>query len=213
VEARLHDLRVDAEADPAKQTPRRIFQVKKLEVHMQTTTSGSAQHIRSLSATFEGLTLSTVSKEALGSVELKVATAPQIFSENETKAKLIERYAKDADFRKKYECCFHPLGDGKKGFIGNLVGKHEIPNADRGPIVATFVTGLEWTGGVAPDGVELLNNRLTIPGLGRIYFGEIIISDHYQRASLLRFELGSNVGGETTCCEASSNGNWIPPTF
>jgi hypothetical protein len=213
VEARLHDLRIDAEEDTAAKTPRRVFQAKKLSVHMQTATSQAAQKstIRSLSVEFEGLTLSTVTHGTLGAAELKVFTAPQVFSDNETKAKLMEKYAKDGEFRKRFSTCFHPLGNGEKGFISNLVGKHEIPHSDVGPIVATFVTGLEWANGIAPDGTEVLNNRLTIPGLGRIYFGEIIIDDNYQRVTLLRFELGSNVGGSASVCEASSNGNRWPP--
>jgi len=213
VESRLLDLRVDADADAAERTPRRIFQAKKLEVHMQTATnwSGEQSTMRSLSVAFDGITLSTVTQGTSGAVELKVITAPQVFSDNETKAKLIDKYAKDGDFRKKFATCFHPLGDGDKGFLGNLVGKHEIPHADVGPIVATFVTGLEWEGGVAPEGTEILGNRLTISGLGRIYFGEIIINDNYQRVTLLRFELGSNVGGSASAGEASSNGTPWPP--
>jgi hypothetical protein len=213
VESRLLGLRIDAEADREKQTPRRVFQAKKLEVHMQTSSSRNSQAtMRSLSAAFEDITLTTITQGTSGAVELKVLTATNVFSDNETKAKLMEKYAKDGDFRKKYASCFHPLGDGDKGFIGNLVGKHEIPHADRGPIVATFVTGLEWVGGVAPEGTEILNNRLTIHGLGRIYFGEIIVSEGYQRASLLRFELGSTTGGEVTVGEASSNGSHVPPS-
>jgi hypothetical protein len=214
VEARLHDLQIVAEEDLAAGTPKRVFFVKKLHVSMQTTSSHSAQQsvIRSLSATFEGLSLKTGTHADAAPVGLTVTTAANIFSDNETKSKLREKYAKDGDFRKKYASCFHPLGDGDKGFLGNLVAKHDIPHAETGPIVCTFVTGLAWDAAV-PDGVEILNNRVTIPGLGKIYFGEIIIDDKYQRASLLRFELGSNVGGCATGCEASSNGVHWPPTF
>jgi hypothetical protein len=214
VEARLHDLQIVAEEDLKAGTPKRVFFVKKLHVSMQTTSSHGAQQsvIRSLSAKFEGLSLKTGSKADAAPVGLTVTTAEQIFADNETKSKLRAKYAEDGQFRKQYASCFHPLGEGDKGFLSNLVGKHDIPHAETGPIVCTFVTGLAWDAAV-PEGVEILNNRVTIPGLGRIYFGEIIVDDKYQRASLLRFELGSNVGGCATACEASSNGSHYPPGF
>ena len=209
VESQLLDLCIDAAADKEAKTPRRTFRAKRLEVRMQTTSGRSAQQsaIHSLSAAFEEITITSDRGVA---IPLKVLTATEIFSENTTKAKLIERYATDAEFRKKYASCFDPLGVNDKGFIGNLVSKHHIPYADRGPIVATFVTGFELSAG-APQGIQIESNRLTVPGLGSIYFGEIVIDDHHQRATLLRFELGSNVGGSTSACEASSNGTWYPP--
>jgi hypothetical protein len=214
VEARLHDLQIVAGEDLAAGTPKRVFFVQKLHVSMQTTSSPSAGQsvIRSLSAKFEGLSLKTGSKADAAPVGLNVSLATDIFADNETKSKLREKYAKDGDFRKKYASCFHPLGDDDKGFLSNLVGKHDIPHAEVGPIVCTFVTGLSWDAAV-PEGVEILNNRVTIPGLGRLYFGEIVIDDKYQRVSLLRFELGSNVGGCATACEASHNGGHYPPGF
>jgi hypothetical protein len=48
--------------------------------------------------------------------------------------------------------------------------------------------------------------------LGRIYFGEIIVDEGYRRATLLRFELGSHVGGDAAACEVVSNGTGWPPT-
>jgi hypothetical protein len=88
--------------------------------------------------------------------------------------------------------------------------RHAIPHGDAGPIVATIVTGLEWAG-KAPEGTEILNNRLTISGLGRIYFGEIILDENSRRVTLLRFELGSPNGGDASACEAATNGTPWPP--
>jgi len=212
VEASLTDLTITAEADPAAGTPRRLFVARKLHVTMQTTSSRSTDQsvIRSFSAAFEGVTLKTGTKADEPPVGLNITSAADIFSNNETKAKLRDKYANDGEFRKKYASCFHPLGEGDRGFLSNLVGKHDIPHAEAGPIVCTFVTNLQWDG-IPPEGTEILNNRLTIPGLGRIYFGEIIVDDKYQRATLLRFELGSNVGGSASACEASSNGSHYPP--
>jgi hypothetical protein len=143
-------------------------------------------------------------------VELKVHTATDVFCKNDTKAKLVETYTKDGEFREKFAACFHPIGADIPGVFAHLLGaKHEIPGADNGPIVATFVTGLEWVGGAAPEGTEVVNNRLTIAGLGRIYFGEIVIEENSRRASLLRFEFGSPIGGEGTAGECVNNGTPI----
>ncbi len=207
VESCLLGLSIDAEPDATEKTPRRIFSAEKLQVHMQTTTGTQETTIRSFSAAFEGI---SIAGEDLAPFPVVVQTATDIFGDNESKAKLMARFAADADFREKYATCFHPLGEPKKNMLANLISKHEIPNADRGPIVATFVTGLQFPHGL-PDGVEALNNRLTIRGLGRVYFGEIIINDHSQRATLLRFELGSGIGGGASAGEASSNGGHVPP--
>ena len=58
---------------------------------------------------------------------------------------------------------------------------------------------------------EILGHRLTIDGFGRIYFGEIVIDENMRRVTLLRFELGSPIGGEAAFVEAHSNGGGYPP--
>jgi|GEM_PF-1402778 len=210
VQSRLEGLQIDAEADPEKQTPRRLLEVKALEVHMESTSTRHGEPIsfRSLSVDFDGIKLTSGTSAP---VELKVHTAPEVFSECDTKQKLVDRYAKDGEFRKKFAACFHPPGTSLPGMIGDIFSRHELPHADRGPIVATFVTQLEWVGGVAPEGTEILNNRLTVHGLGRIYFGEIIVEEGSRRVTLLRFELGSLIGGDASACEVVSNGSRWPP--
>lgn len=208
VESTLEGLRVDAPADPDKGTPRRVFQVNKLKVYTSSTANRRDPiSFHTLNVDFDGLTLSTITDGTHGAVEVKVHTAPEVFSENDTKAKLIETYSKDGEFRKKYASCFHPIGANLPGILGNLLGKHAIPNSEEGPIVATFVTNVEIVGGNVPTGVEALNNRLTVPGLGRIYFGEIVIDDKSRRVSMLRFEFGSRTGGDGTACEVVTNGS------
>lgn len=209
VEAQLEGLVIDAPAVPEHKTPRQVFEALTLHVHMESTTNRRDPiSFRSLSAVFDGITLRTGMSAAVG---LKVHTATEIFSENDTKAKLIETYAKDGDFRKKFAACFYPAGAQLPGLLSNLMGKHEIPYA-KGIIVATFVTKLEWMG-TPPEGSEILNNRLTIPGLGRIYFGEIVIEENNRRPTLLRFELGCLHGGEAAACEVGSNGGEYPPVL
>ncbi len=212
VQTRLENLQVHSEADPNENAPERTFSASLLEAHLESTSNRrDAVSFRSMAAVFTGVGLTTVEPTGTSTASLLVHTATEIFDANDTKAKLIETFAKDGDFRKQYAAMFYPPGANLPGFLDNLFGKHEIPNADQGPVVATFVTRLEWVGGVAPQGTEILNNRLTISGLGRIYFGEIIIDEGSRRVTLLRFELGSTHGGDASACELVSNGTTWPP--
>lgn len=211
VQTKLQGLNVHSDADQTSNAPERIFSVDLLEVHLESTSNRrDPNSFRSMSATFTGVTLTTTDAQGSSSAELRVHTATDIFDVNDTMAKLLESYASDGDFRKKYAALFYPPGATLPGFLNNLFGRHEIPYADQGPIVATFVTGLEWVG-TPPIGTEILNNRLTISGLGRIYFGEIIIDEGSRRVTLLRFELGSSNGGDASACEVVSNGTKWPP--
>lgn len=207
VETTLEGLRIDAPADPEHGTPRRVFQVSKLHAYTASTSNRRDPiSFHSLTAVFEGISVSTITGDTSDAAELKIHTATEVFTENDTKAKLMETYAKDGEFRKKFAACFHPIGANLPGILGNLLGRHEIPNAEKGPIVATFVTALEWVDGKVPAGTEVLNNRLTIPGLGRVYFGEIVVEEKSRRTTLLRFEFGSLQGGDGSACEVVNNG-------
>jgi hypothetical protein len=209
VGSQLTGLMIDV-SDPANITPRRIFKAKNLQLHMESTTDRrSPISFRSFSATFDGITLTT-GDPANTPVELKVHTATDVFEKNDTKAKLLDTYQEDSEFRKQFGSLFHPVGFHPKGAIASLLTKHEMPTSTKGAIAATFVTKLEWVG-KEPDGTEILNNRLTIQGLGRIFFGEILVEEGMRRATLLRFELGSPVGGDASACEVVSNGFGIPP--
>lgn len=77
-------------------------------------------------------------------------------------------------------------------------------------ILGTVVTRLHWEDG-APPHTEIDRNRLTIHGLGSLYFGEIIIQEGFRRLTLLRFQLGSPDGGEGVVVQADSNGQTSPP--
>jgi hypothetical protein len=46
------------------------------------------------------------------------------------------------------------------------------------------------------------------PGLGTIYFGEVLINDHNRRITLVRVEMGSDLEGRATMASADPNGIW-----
>jgi hypothetical protein len=212
-ETRLDGLRLNAPEDPTDNTLGRIFHAERLEGHMESTavqTKGYPVSFHSLSANYQRISLTTVLNGSQETVGLKVITATEIFNNNETCGKLVETYANEGDFRKKFAVCFHPLGADLPGILVNLFGRHEIPRSARGCIVATFVTGLEWEG-PKPPGTEILRNRLTVSGLGQIYFGEIIINEAQRSATLLRFELGSSTGGDMVAGQFDANTAHWPP--
>ncbi|HEX3684415.1 MAG TPA: hypothetical protein VHU83_17905 [Bryobacteraceae bacterium] len=107
--------------------------------------------------------------------ELNVDIDTQLFTENCTKRKL-DCALDDEGFR---ERCSNQI-------------LHEMP----GSTLATVVTGLRWADGPALH-TNIDRNKLTIEGLGSLYFGEIVIEEGFRRFTLLRFELGSRDEGQS----------------
>jgi hypothetical protein len=189
------------------------FIAGKLNAHMESASDRRGTvAFRSLHAIIDGVAVrDSVSPDDAGN--LKITLAPEAFSENETKEKLVKRYTEDSDFRKQYFTLFLPPGERDRGGLAGLFGKHEIPNAERGPIVATIVKNIEWQGKPAA-GTKISGNRVDIEGIGSIFFGEILIEEGFRRLTLVRFELGSPYGGQGSVCEVQSNGtNWPPLGF
>ena len=105
--------------------------------------------------------------------ELHVDIDTQLFTENCTKRKL-DGALNDEVFRER--CSHQILYDGPELIIG------------------TVVKDLRWEKEPAP-GSEIRGNQLIVPGIGSLYFGEIVIEEGFRRLTLMRFELGSSDGG------------------
>ncbi len=195
VESSVDGLKIDVPLDTGK--GRRVFAVKQLHVRLESASDRrNPIAFRSLETTF--------TEVSVDGVPLKVNTVADVFSQHETKAKLVQRYEKDGDFRKRYGNLFFPTG--------GPTGRNEIPNS-KGMIYGTVVTGLEWQG-KKPDKTDFIGtNRMKIEGLGTLYFGEIFIEENYRRVTLIRFQLGSSYGGDMSACEAQGNGSTWPPQF
>jgi hypothetical protein len=58
------------------------------------------------------------------------------------------------------------------------------------------------------QGATIDNNVVTVPNFGKIFFGELLITDHSRRLTMVRMELGSPSGGEVAVAEVDSNGTW-----
>jgi len=81
---------------------------------------------------------------------------------------------------------------------------------ERGAIHATIVKSLRWSGTPYP-GAQLDQNSVVVPGLGRVFFGEITINASSRRLTMMRVELGSAAGGHLAFAEIETGGIWYPP--
>ena len=181
----------------------RVFSADELLVRLENTSDRRhPTSFRSLHVTISGISVDGHS--------LLIRTNPEIFSEHDTREKLKDVFEHDSDFRKQFgHQFFSPGEEPEQGVLGKLFSKSEIPEGD-GIIYGTIVTSMAWASTPAP-GTEIHQNRLTISGLGSIYFGEIIIEEDFRRITLLRLQLGSLYGGEGSICEVQSNGQGWPP--
>jgi hypothetical protein len=107
--------------------------------------------------------------------ELNVDIDTHLFTENCTKRKL--------------DCALDD--EGFRDRCSNQI-LYEAP----GFTLGTVVTGLHWADGPALH-TAIDRNKLTIEGLGSLYFGEIVIEEGFRRFTVLRFELGSPDEGQS----------------
>jgi hypothetical protein len=76
-----------------------------------------------------------------------------------------------------------------------------------GTIYATIVKSIKWAAEPYP-GARIDEHVVTVPELGKIFFGELLISDMSRRLTMVRLELGSPIGGFVASVEVETNGSW-----
>jgi hypothetical protein len=84
---------------------------------------------------------------------------------------------------------------------------------ERGAIHATIVKSLRWRDAPHPDS-QLDHHCVTVPNLGRIFFGEVLITESARRLTMMRVELGSAAdgpGGHIAFAEIDAGGVWYLP--
>ncbi len=203
VDSRLTGLKIVGMQDPPPAGTGKpvTFFVKELHARLE---SASDRHnptaFRGLEAEIQGVTID--------GHDLVVTTDPKVCTQHETYDKLVKDYQDDGNFRKQYGDLFYHTGHEKSG-VGAMLSRASIPGAG-GVIVGTVVTHIGWSGPAAP-GVDIQGNRVHIPGIGTLFFGEIIYERNSRRLTLLRFQLGSPTGGEGSAAEVESNGQTWPP--
>ena len=75
--------------------------------------------------------------------------------------------------------------------------------------VVAIIAELAWAGEPHPE-VTLQGNVLRWPGFGKVHVGEMLISHHLRRLTLLRFDLGSPFAMNGTSIEVESDGIGLP---
>jgi hypothetical protein len=79
-----------------------------------------------------------------------------------------------------------------------------------GFIYGTIVKSIRWDGPEFPQSRIVDNSVVLEPDFGRVFFGELLISDYSRRLTMVRFALGSDSGGSASAGEGCSNGIWSP---
>jgi hypothetical protein len=74
---------------------------------------------------------------------------------------------------------------------------------------ATIVRNIHW-GADAYPGATIAGNMIDVPDFGRIYFGEVLISEEERRLTMVRFDLGSPSAGRASGSGVQTNGSWYP---
>ncbi|HEY2906650.1 MAG TPA: hypothetical protein VGJ29_12190 [Vicinamibacterales bacterium] len=131
-----------------------------------------------------------------------VDLATEVFQKYDTRSKLLTAID-DPTFVKESGACFFmkpPATGGAAVALGRLL--HAC-----GTIHATIVRSIRWAGDPFP-GATIDHNSITVPDFGKIFFGELIITDLSRRLTLMRLELGSPDGGTVAATDVESTGIW-----
>jgi hypothetical protein len=131
-----------------------------------------------------------------------VDLATEVFQKYDTRSKLLTA-VDDPKFVKESGACLF-LKVSAAGSPASMMGRllHAC-----GTIHATIVRSIRWTGDPYP-GATIDHNSITVPDFGKIFFGELIITDLSRRLTLMRLELGSPDGGTVAATDVESTGIW-----
>jgi hypothetical protein len=127
-------------------------------------------------------------------IEVKVEN--ELFTKYATKTQLSRAYTSDDAFYKRYGQKFQRSDKEKKS-----AGKRQIPEVS-GYVITTIVSEVRTKHPKA----EVKDNVIVLRGFGRIFLGELLITEVSRRLTLLRLKLGSPVEGEVACAEVETNG-------
>jgi hypothetical protein len=76
-------------------------------------------------------------------------------------------------------------------------------------VYATIVKSIKWDGKPFPKS-EIHDNMVVLPTFGRVFFGELLISEFSRRLTMVRMALGSDAGGSASAGDVETNGSWSP---
>lgn len=85
-------------------------------------------------------------------------------------------------------------------------GDYDVTKHD-GVILCSLATDLSTDG----PGVTIKGHEITVPHFGKVYLAEVLIEPWRRTLTMIRFLLGSPVGGAGTAGQSGSNGRPYPP--
>ena len=140
---------------------------------------------------------------AVGGHRLTIELGLAPFQRFDTQAKLLTAVDDPAFVKESGDAFFMrtPLHGEAPPPVGRLF------ESSGGTIYATIVKSIRWEGDPFP-GAEIDHNVVAIPDLGRLFFGEILISKDVRRLTMLRMALGSPMGGNASVVDVEDNGCW-----
>jgi len=77
-------------------------------------------------------------------------------------------------------------------------------------VLCTLVESMTWAEKQQPE-ATIDGNTIIIPNYGRVYFGELFVSQAVRRITMARFQLGSDDGGDASAASGDNNGGTWPP--
>ena len=131
---------------------------------------------------------------------LAITLAEDFYCECDTKDKLAKRHA--AGLEGRHAGLLLPAASGVEKATG-------FPEAN-GTVKGTIVQEMHWDGAPHPT-ATIEGHVVRVPNFGKIYFGELFITGESRRLTMVRFQLGSDDGGEVTAAEGETNGSHWPP--
>jgi hypothetical protein len=132
---------------------------------------------------------------------LAITLAEDFYRECDTKDKLAKRHA--AGLARHHARLMLPAVSGADEVT-------DFPEAN-GTVMCTIVQEILWDGAPHPT-ATIHGHVVVVPNFGKIYFGEMFITGESRRLTMVRFQLGSNDGGEVSAAEGETNGTIWPPS-
>jgi hypothetical protein len=164
-----------------------------VEMHQRSlATEGAGSSITTRGSKIEGL--------RLGNVEVNVELDEEPFATSGTKKELDAFYMRQDDAYRKANCGRFHTEPGAKSIT-----------AHKGKFYSSLVKKISLKGPAADlQTMHVEEYSIKWDGFGKIFLGEVIISDQDRRITMIRLKMGSTAGGSGTTGDGHSNGVTMP---
>jgi len=135
---------------------------------------------------------------------LRVGVERDLFRTHDTFSRMTAAAAKPA-FMRKFAHVLHGAGAlARRGGKAAL----RLVKGDDGAVHGTVVKPLKWKGPAFPGATidPERSNAVSIPGFGKVFFGEITLAPKSRRLTMIRLSFGSPVAGDAAAADVMDNG-------